>query len=135
LPVNPAAGVEKPVVRRAGDLEVFSPEEVMLLVRAASSKQDAAIFRTAAFTGLRLGELLALLWRDVDFTRSMIRVRASYSAGVLTTPKSGNVRSVPMAPDVASGLARLGQRSLWLGDDGLLSDCRARPRPPPAHRA
>ncbi len=69
---------------------------------------DAAIFLTAAFTGLRQGELVGLRWRDVDFAGSTIRVRASYAAGKLTTPKSGKVRAVPMAPDVASALAKLG---------------------------
>ncbi len=67
-----------------------------------------------------LGELLALRSRDVDFTGSLIRVRASYSAGALTTPKSGKVRSVPMAPDVAAALARIGQREHWTGDDDLV---------------
>ena len=83
---------------------MFSPEEVWALVRAAASETDAALFLTAAFTGLRLGELFALCWRDVDFTGSVIRVRASYAAGALTSPKSGKVRAVPMAPDVASAL-------------------------------
>ena len=117
---NPVAGVEKHRQRASGDIEVFSPEEVMALVRAAGSEQDAAIFLTAAFTGLRRGELLALRWRDVDFAGSAIRVRASYAAGELTTPKSGKVRSVPMAPDVAEALARLGQRDDWTGDDDLV---------------
>ena len=35
--------------------------------------------------------------------------RARYAGGRLTTPKSGKVRSVPMAPEVAAALARLGR--------------------------
>jgi integrase len=120
LQANPVSSVEKYRQRSSGDIDVFSPEEVMGLVRAASSEQDAAIFLTAAFTGLRRGEVLALRWRDVDFAGAAIRVRASYAAGELTTPKSGKVRSVPMAPDVAEALARLGQRLDWTGDDDLV---------------
>ncbi len=120
LPMNPAAEVEKPPTHSSGDIEVFSPEEIMALVRAAASEQDAAIYITAAFTGLRRGELLALRWRDVDFSGQVIRVRASYAEGALTTPKSGKVRSVPMAPDVAEALAKLGGRAEWTKDDDLV---------------
>jgi integrase len=117
LPRNPLTNVDRYRVRTSGEIEVFSPEEIWSLVRAAASEVDGAIFLTAAFTGLRRGELLALRWRDVDFDGSTIRVRASYAAGQLTTPKSGKVRAVPMAPDVASALARLGQRDRFVGDD------------------
>jgi integrase len=120
LETNPLALVEKHPLQSSGDIQVFSPEEVWALVRAASSELDAAVYLTAAFTGLRMGELLALHWRDVDFPGSVIRVRASYSVGHLTTPKSGKVRSVPMAPDVADALARLGDRSEFVSDDDLV---------------
>jgi integrase len=120
LPVNPVADVEKPPNERSGDIEVFSPEEVWALVRAATSEQDAAMFLTAAFTGLRRGELLALRWRDVDFTGAVIRVRASYAEGQVTTPKSGKVRSVPLAPDVAGALAKLGRRERFTAEADLV---------------
>jgi integrase len=120
LPLNPVAGVERHPVKLTGDIEVFSPEEVWALVRAAESEQDAATFLTAAFTGLRMGELLALRWRDVDFTGSVLRVRASYTVGALTTPKSGKVRSVPLAPAVAEALARLADREFFTEEDDLV---------------
>jgi integrase len=120
LEANPLVRVEKHPMRASGDIQVFSPEEVRALVRAAASEQDGAIFLTAAFTGLRMGELLALRWRDVDFAGATIRVRGSYAAGHLTTPKSGKVRAVPMAPDVATDVAQLGRREHWLGDDDLV---------------
>jgi integrase len=120
LPTNPARDMEKPTLRRRAGIDVFSVEEVMALVRAADSEQDATIFLLAAFTGLRRGELVALRWRDIDFPGKAIRVVASYGEGGLTTPKSGKVRSVPMAPEVASALARLSSRAEWTGDDDLV---------------
>jgi integrase len=92
-------------------------EEIDALARAAESQQDAAIYLTAAMTGLRRGEIVALRWRDVDFPGQAIRVRAKYSYGQLVTPKSGKVRTVPMVPVVAAELARLGQREHFTGDE------------------
>ena len=125
LPRNPADLVERPRVRRAAKIDVLRPEEVLALVRAAESEQDAAIFHTAAFAGLRMGELLALRWRDVDFTRRTIHVRENWTQGETTTPKGGTERAVPMAEEVAERLARLGQREHFVADDDLVF-CTAR---------
>jgi integrase len=121
LPSNPAATVERPRVRVSDDIDAFSVEEVHALVRAAGSEQDAAMFLTAAFTGLRLGELLALRWSDVDYTGEAIRVRRSYNVhGGVGTPKSGKVRSVPMVSDVAHALAALQGRRRFVRDEDLV---------------
>ena len=99
---------------------MFSPEEVLALVRAAGSEQDAAIFLTAAFTGLaaRRAAGAALARRRL---RRLGHPRArQLRGGALTTPKSGHVRSVPMATEVASALARLGQRGFLTAEDDLV---------------
>jgi integrase len=115
---NPAAEVA-PLAQTydAGRYDFYSPEEIHALVRAVASEEDGALYLTAAFTGLRRGELLALRWRDVDFEGEAIRVYGSVSFGELTTPKSGKVRSVPMVAEVASALAKLGQRERFAGPD------------------
>jgi integrase len=120
LPANPVADIERVRERYSGDYDFFSPEEVRALVRAAASEQDGAIYLTAAFTGLRRGELVALRWRDVDFQGEAIRVRGSFSYGEVVTPKGGKVRTVPMVPEVAHALARLGSRDGFTSDSDLL---------------
>jgi len=61
-------------------------------------------------------------WRDCDFERQAIRVEHSLSAvdGRLGTTKSGVMRSVPMAPDVAVELAKLEKREQFTGRDDFV---------------
>ena len=121
LPSNPVADIDRPhTAPSAGGIDVFSPDEVFALVRHAADEQDGTMFLTAAFTGLRQGELVALRWRNVDFPGQHIRVTASYTNGALTSPKSGKVRAVPMAPAVAEAHARLSHREHWTRDDDLV---------------
>ena len=120
LPRNPVANVERPRLPRRAGIDVFSREEVMALVRAASCERDASLYLTAAFTGLRLGELLALRWEDVDFEADAIRVRRNWTAGREGTPKSGRGRAVPMMEEVAQALARLGQRERFTGQQDVV---------------
>lgn len=120
LMANPVAHVERRPNPKRGHIEVFSREEILALVRVADSEQDATIYLTAAFTGLRLGELLALRWRDVDFGNCAIHVRQSFTNGRVDTPKSGQERTVPMADEVAETLARLGRRDEHRGEHDLV---------------
>lgn len=117
---NPAAGIEKVPERRSGDLDVLRLDEVRQLVATAEREQDATLYLTAAFTGMRFGELAALRWSDVDWQRDLIHVRRALACGLIEEPKSGKVRSVPMVPEVAQALAKHGQRQLWTGDDDFV---------------
>lgn len=82
---------------------------------------ERALYLTAAMTGLRQGELVALRWQDVDWSAGVVRVRRSFSRGQLGTPKSRrSSRSVPLADRVAAELERLFQRSVFQGDADLV---------------
>jgi len=120
LPPNPVAAVERPRLTRTAGIDVFSREEIMALVRAAESERDGALYLTAAFTGLRLGELLALRWGAVDFEADLVRVRRNWTAGQEGTPKSGRDRAVPMMAEVAETLAKVGQRPRFTTAEDLV---------------
>lgn len=120
LAANPVAEVERQPRKKRVGIDVFGTEEVMALVRAAATEQDGAVFLTAAFTGLRMGELLALRWRDVDFELQAVQVRASYTHKQLDSPKNRTGRTVPMIDPVATALAALSQRRFFTRPDDLV---------------
>ncbi len=122
LPSNPVARVERLRVRYdPASFDYYEPEEVHALARAASSDQDRAIYLVAAFAGLRMGECLALRWRDVDFAQQTIRVERSLTdERKMKAPKSGRSRSVPLASTLVGPLDRLSQRDTFTGPDELV---------------
>jgi integrase len=123
--VNPCDGLELPAVPDHVGIRYLELDQVDALVSGAQSSPyealDRALYRTAAMTGLRLGELIALRWRDVDWTASAIRVRSNYVLGEFGTPKSKrSTRSVPMADEVAGELERYFKASGEPADDALV---------------
>lgn len=120
ISLNPAEDAERVNVPRSGDFNVLTPEEVFAVARCAASGQDAALFTVAAFTGLRLGELRALRWRDVDFAKQTVLVRGSFTNGKAGPPKSGKIRSVPLIDQAAKALDGLSKRELFTEPDDLV---------------
>jgi integrase len=116
---NMCEGLELPATPIGEEIRFLTLDQVDALVEAAHPGVFHAIDRAmdcaAAITGLRQGELLALLrWRDVDWSASRIRPRQSYVLGEFGTPKSRrSTRSVPMADEVGGELDRLYQESRW----------------------
>jgi len=54
--------------------------------------------------GLRLGEILALEWRDVDLPARRLTVQRSDWLGHVTVPKGGRVRLLPMTQRLTAAL-------------------------------
>ena len=76
-------------------------------------------------TGLRIGELLALRWRHIDFISSAIHVRETVYEGRFGSPKTkSSRRDAPMSRPVRE--AFLAQRSVLAGAnaEALIFTCR-----------
>jgi integrase len=69
----------------------------------------APLFLLLARTGLRLGEALALQWRDIDYAERGIQVARAFSGGRLDTPKSGTGRAVDLSQQLCERLRRVEQ--------------------------
>ncbi len=83
---------------------------------------ESARYALAAFTGLRLGELRALTWADVDFGKRLVHVRRNYTSSTLGDPKSGKVRSVPLIDQAMVAFDGLSRREHFT-DGGDLVFC------------
>lgn len=72
----------------------------------------------AAMTGMRLGELRGLRWRDVG---AKIRIREGFVRGVFDDPKSEeSARGIPLAPRLLAELEEHHKRTHWNRDDDLV---------------
>jgi integrase len=122
---NPVANLDLPTIEQNEDIRFLEPVEVQAAAAAAVAGPyqsiDRALYLTAAMTGLREGELIALRWRDVDWRAGRVRVRQNYVLDEFGTPKSRrSTRSVPMADQVGGELDRLYQASRKQGDGDLV---------------
>ena len=121
--INPVGGVELPSVRGRRD-RIASPKEAASLI-AAVGEEDRAVWATAFYAGLRLGELLALRDGDVDLEAGVIRVERSWDphAGVIEPKSRAGRRLVPIVAALRPHLAvrKLRRRSaaeFFFGDRG-----------------
>ena len=56
---------------------------------------------TVAMRGLRIGEFLAIRWKNMDFEKSLTHVREAVYEGNLSSPKSkSSIRDIPIGPSL-----------------------------------
>ena len=74
--------------------EVYGPDQILKLIQAGAPGFAQTILTTFSLTGVRHGEGLGLMWRDIDFEKSEITIRRNWSGfyrdgdPVFFTPKT-----------------------------------------------
>jgi integrase len=120
ITTNPCEAVEKLTVRHSDEFNVLSVEHVHAVARAAATDQLRHVILVAAFTGLRLGELLALRWRHVNFADRILHVQRGYVDGAEDSPKSHRRRPVPLSDPAIVALDGSSHREHFTGPDDLV---------------
>ena len=111
IKLNPTENVRLPkyqakieeIENQADEIKFLEKEELAKFLRLTDSdglEMDSLVFTTLAYTGLRIGELLALKWTDFDEERGSLRVTKT-----LYNP-SNNIKEYQLLPPKTSGSIR-----------------------------
>ena len=74
LRANPATGALKPPKGRA-EMSTWTREELAAFLSTIADPRDYALWRLAAYSGLRRGELLGLRWIDIKWNLSSLSIQ------------------------------------------------------------
>jgi integrase len=132
-PVEPLEHDERPRPQRRRQ-RVLSRAEIERLL-AACSPRDRTMLATVLYTGLRISEMLGLVWDDVDFPAGVIHVRAQLSRAHRSQPARrvapktpASVRDIPLVAQLARLLSAHRQGSQFArGDDWVFATARGTP--------
>jgi integrase len=114
-PVRELDKSEKPSLERR-ESAYFETEELPRLFAEMDDGLHRTVCLLALKTGMRQGELLALVWGDVDLQESVIRVRRTRSRALVDMPKNRERRDVDLTRDVVHLLGA------WWGECGKPGD-------------
>lgn len=99
IKLNPVETIErfKDISIKTDKKNFYEPEELKLFLKTIKDESFKyyAFYRLAAFSGMRIGEICGLEWKDVNFTDNTITVRQTASFNeqskvILLPPKTEN---------------------------------------------
>ena len=104
LPSNPCLKAGSMGKSRAEEMDFWTKDEFMRFSDSVMEKHMSYMaFTTLYWTGMRLGELLALTWRDIDLEMKTISINKSYQRigkrDVITPPKTPKGKRVIRIPE------------------------------------
>jgi integrase len=99
-PVDGLAPSERPKQTNQKRVAVLDATALERIVAAGTTQRWQAAIALAGFAGLRLGEIRAFRWEDIDLQADVLHVRRSAlpDGTVKATKTAAGVRAVPMLP-------------------------------------
>ena len=95
---NPAQGVELPEKKAVRKKDILAPQQIRALMMLLSEPCRTMVL-IAVLTGLRIGEILGLRWKDIDFVPGELHVEQAVYRGQIGTPKTKGSRRVVAFPE------------------------------------
>jgi integrase len=123
MAVNPATNVQVIGRRDEGAREIVPPDKEVMRQLIALAKEDVAVLLIfAAATGVRAGELHALRWRHINFSRREVKIETRVDPfGVEDVPKTvAGKRTIPLGENVLLALKAWRLRSKFAKPDDLV---------------
>ena len=115
IPLNPASGKRRRLKVRSTEKSWVKPQQLMCLLDASEpllNKRGRPLLATLAGTGLRVEEVLNLVWSDVDIARGTLAVRESKT--------DAGVRVVRLRPALRDELALYRDQAKHTDDTDLV---------------
>jgi integrase len=110
---NPLDSLKLKHKKRGFKIEPLTDDEAAKLLEEAKQFADGYYYPhilCALRTGMRIGEIKALKWKDIDFEKRQIEVRRSCRRGRVTGTKTDKRRRVDMTPHLTETLKELRTR-------------------------
>lgn len=111
IDANPVQEVEKPKGRSrykaTDEMDILRPDEIRRFLYHVEGLKYQTLFTLAIMSGARQGELLGLMWSDIDWYNSQLVIRRTFQHGRFYEPKSEtSKRKIDLGPTVMAQLKR-----------------------------
>lgn len=107
---NPVENATTPAEHKKNEHRVLTAAEQSIFLEYSKGHAYEAVFYVGFFTGMRIGEILALQWKDIDFKKNEIHVNGTlikvdgkeFRKGPTKTQRSN--RKIPLLPEITDKL-------------------------------
>ena len=111
IDANPVQEVEKPKGRSRYDesdgMDILRPDEIRRFLDHVEGLKYKTLFLLTILSGARQGEILGLMWSDVDWFNSQVIIRRTFQHGRFYEPKSATSRrKIDLGPTVMTQLKK-----------------------------